>query len=379
MQTTPLTRQELDTDAAIERVGEQFQLVSALVPTNLRTERERFLTGKIAHPQFTYSINEELLREVRAQAEAITAPRTLIGELLEAKRIELVKKLDLLLSVGTDRFTELSQDIYGTPDKDILTYAHDLLRRYPVGNEAPESLRLTSDAVKIALEDVLHQYNLTDWEVVLNDRSVSGIIVNPHKRRISVAARTVLGVSRLAPLITHELETHVLTAVNGQAQPLQLFVLGFAGYLRTQEGLAAYNVMRQHEHIHRPARFWARNAIACDLTLRHSFREVFDAIRELGFADRFAFGVTTKVKRGLTDTSQHGGWTKEYLYLAGERDISRFVQDGGKIRDLYIGKINLRDLPTLQKAGWLVPPRVLPTFLDKPVSDTTPGAVEESA
>ena len=156
----------------------------------------------------------------------------------------------------------------------------------------------------------------------------------------------------------------MLTTVNGQAQPLDMFVLGFAGYTRTQEGLAAYNVESQHpELFHRPARFWSRNAIAVDTARTASFREVFEYMKELRFNDHFSFGVAAKVKRGLIDTSQHGGFTKDYVYLAGRRDVINHVATGGKLSDLYIGKILLSDLPLLQDQAWLVPPATLPGFL----------------
>ncbi|MFH0831165.1 MAG: tyrosine/phenylalanine carboxypeptidase domain-containing protein, partial [Parcubacteria group bacterium] len=226
--------------------------------------------------------------------------------------------------------------------------------------------RLTSEAVANDLRDTLQQYGLKDWKVEQTTDIISGVIVAASQKTIFVHAHAALEITRLAPIITHEIETHVLTTVNGAAQPLEIFKQGFAGYTRTQEGLASYNVEWRHpELFHRPARFWSRNAIAVDVALHGSFRDVYNHMVELGFIPHFAFGVAAKVKRGLIDTSKPGGFTKDYLYLAGRRDIMNFVGSGGDLRDLYIGKIFLDDLKILQDQPWLQPPKVLPRFLQE--------------
>lgn len=359
-----ITPAERAADQALLHVSERFRLVSSLSPINLRDERKAFLAGDTQNPLFKYEIDLPQLDRLHADLEQIEPPQTLVGKLIEAKRLELIDKVDLLRTIGTPRFTELSKKIYGVPDAETLTEARQALKRHPeLGTEPAEESRLSAQSVVETIQDVLKQYALTDWTVELVERTVAGVLVNPQTRRIGVAAHTSLELSRLAPLITHEIETHVLTAENGRVQPLSLFVQGFAGYLQTQEGLAAYNVSTQYPQQGRALRFWARNALAADLALRYGFREVFDAVRELGFTEQFAFGVAAKVKRGLTDTSLPGGWTKDYVYLAGRRGVAGFVAAGGNLRELYVGKVSLEVVPTLRQLPWIKPPRLLPRFL----------------
>jgi len=362
--SSSITPAEHAADRALQDVSERFRLVSSLTPTNLRSEREAFMNGERKNPRFEYSVDDVELSTLHELLEGVSVPRTPVGELLEAKRVELMSKVELLRAIGTERFTTLSRQVYGVPDAMTLEEARAALKASTQpGPEPASETRLSARAVAEAMQAALDQYNLDDWTVNLSEKTVAGVVVNPQTQRIDIAAHTSLEVSRLAPLITHEIETHVLTAENGREQPLSLFVQGFAGYLRTQEGLAAYNVSTQHPQQGRPLRFWARNAIAVDLAQRLSFREVFTAVHELGFNEMFAFGVAAKVKRGLVDTSLPGGWTKDYVYLAGRRDIVEYVAAGGKLQDLYVGKVSTAVVPKLKQLSWIKPPRLLPRFV----------------
>ncbi|MDP2587549.1 MAG: DUF1704 domain-containing protein [bacterium] len=359
---------ETKADKAIAVVDQRFSLVQLLTPTNLHTEQKRFLNGEIKNPLFSYRPPGVDYDRLIAELRAVDVPRTPIGELLDKKRVESIAKMRLLQSIGSAAFSEHSKEIYGLPDKEILQDAHDLMgATNPLQPQSDKKQSvLSSQTVAHNLRDVLSQYNLSDWKVVMTTDIISGVIVRASIKTVYVHANAVLNVSRLGPIITHEIETHVLTTVNGQAQPLDIFVLGFAGYTRTQEGLAAYNVESQHpELFHRPARFWSRNAIAVDTAQHASFREVFEHMKTLQFSDHFSFSVAAKVKRGLINTAEHGGFTKDYVYLAGRRDVINFIAAGGALSDLYIGKILLSDLSLLQKQPWLVEPAVLPGFATK--------------
>jgi uncharacterized protein (TIGR02421 family) len=366
MSTTQPSQAERDADAALAEIDSHFKLLM-LTPINLEEERDLFLSGKRENPQFKYDVSvetDDLLEEL----EAVDIPDTEIGQLLQAKAEEARNRLKMIAAIGTDEYTEFAQKIYGVPDAETLQEAHQLLKTHR-SHLAPKTSggqsKLSTAAVIKDFQDVLQQYGLTNWKVEESEEIITGVAVSPSRRTVLVRAHAYLDVSRLAPLITHEIETHVLITENSHAQPLRIFMGGFAGAVRTQEGLASYNVTTQHPHLfQRPARFWARNAIAVDLALRASFREVYEKINALGFNDHFSFGVTTKTKRGMTDTSKPGAFTKDYLYLAGKRDVERFVKNGGALSDLYVGKVNLRDLPILKKQTWLQPARLLPRFLE---------------
>jgi len=69
-----------------------------------------------------------------------------------------------------------------------------------------------------------------------------------------------------------------------------------------------------------------------------------------------------KVKRGLEDTKNAGAFTKDLLYFKGKRMIEKFIENGGDLRRLYIGKIDLPSLEEIEELSFLVSPKFVPTF-----------------
>ena len=169
---------------------------------------------------------------------------------------------------------------------------------------------------------------------------------------------------RIEALIIHEIETHILTAENGKNQPYEIFNRGLANYLTTQEGLAMYNVEKQR-HVPFQNNYKAlAHVIAIDTALKGSFVETFEKVLEYGLPIEVAFRSALKAKRGYADTSRPGAFTKDYIYFYGYNQVKKFIEDdGGDIKDLFIGKINLEDLDTIKKISRIQKPKLLPKWL----------------
>ena len=100
----------------------------------------------------------------------------------------------LLQSIGTERFSEHSKAIYGMPDKEILKDAHDLMETSnPLQPKSDKQQPvLSSQTVAQNLRDVLSQYNLRDWKVVMTTDIISGVIVRASRKTVYVHANAVL-------------------------------------------------------------------------------------------------------------------------------------------------------------------------------------------
>ena len=165
-------------------------------------------------------------------------------------------------------------------------------------------------------------------------------------------------------LIAHEIETHILTAENGAHQPYALFRNGCANYLDTQEGMAIFNQNRIYSPFHEKRYYPPRNVLGLAYGLEHSFAETRKYLHEeLGYTPEKALSQAITIKRGLSDTSEAGGFTKSIVYFRGLRAIEHFVKDGGDLTRLYVGKISLDDLELVEKIEELQAPLLLPSFL----------------
>ena len=156
----------------------------------------------------------------------------------------------------------------------------------------------------------------------------------------------------------------MLCGENAAAQPSYLFSHGLAGWLSTQEGLAAYNVATQHaDQAERPMFHWAMRAQAIEWALQGSFRDVYENLLKLQLDKLYAFATAFKVKRGLPRVDEPGSYTRDHVYYTGLCKVQGFVERGGNIKDLYRGRLNIARLPDIEELPWLQQPKYLPLFL----------------
>jgi uncharacterized protein (TIGR02421 family) len=173
-----------------------------------------------------------------------------------------------------------------------------------------------------------------------------------------------LAPERLEALIHHEVGTHVLTYVNGRAQPLAQLATGLAQYDETQEGLAvlaeyiAGGLTAARLRL-LAARVLAVAAVEAGATFLETYRMLND---EHGFGRGTAFDVATRVH-------QSGGFTRDMIYLRGLLRLLHLLSTGTELEDLFLGKFADKHLPVLdelRQRGVLRPPPLRPRFLDLP-------------
>ena len=135
----------------------------------------------------------------------------------------------------------------------------------------------------------------------------------------------------------HELGIHMLTTINAKKHPLKVFSLGLAGNTHTQEGLALYSEYCSGSLTTQRLKTIALRVIAVQYMLEHGdFVKTYHALmNEFELEKDFTFTLTTRVYRG-------GGFTKDYLYLKGFRDIINLAKVNS-IDNLLIGKTGLLD------------------------------------
>lgn len=169
----------------------------------------------------------------------------------------------------------------------------------------------------------------------------------------------------LLPILNHEIGTHVFRWLNEEQQPwhMQRKAFQLNEYMETEEGIAVLNAMISHPapYLWMPALYYFTTYHAQFL----SFTELAQKLKPfLGSAER-RFKTCLRAKRGLTDTSQPGAFTKDQVYLTGTVKIARWLHNNHyNMEYLYIGKVALEDLERVQE---LSPKHVLqvPAFMNQ--------------
>lgn len=346
-------------DALLADIDRKVQLLKHIRPLNLTEERARAERDSSYNPVFEYEELSFDSLELRDRLQYLTADDSPLGILLEKKRRELLLKIALLDERGkNDAFSRASEALFGFADADLVQEAHAFLQGWKKENADSPGEMISSEEVRQIFEDALKEYGLQEWNVVMKPSAISDVTIG--KKSLILREGAMFPRERIASLIAHEIETHVLTAENGAKQSYELFELGMGGYLETQEGLAVFNqnqvLTEGNEKMYWPA----MNTLAVHYGLTHSFAELRHEVRRLGFSDERALRTCLKIKRGMKETAKPGAFTKELVYFRGWKMVSHFLENGGDKKELYIGKINLRDIDLVRKLKNLIEPVYLP-------------------
>lgn len=273
-------------------------------------------------------------------------------------------------------FLSSSLQLYGGPEDPLVELATAILERSSkhdrpsaglCGKEdvtATECVNAAQLAAAAREEISYYQKQMCEFSpsVEISKTIASGIMVS--KDRLLISDSINISAARVAPLLHHEIGTHLLTYFNGRCQPFRQLSAGLAGYDELQEGLAVLAEYLVGGLTVSRLRTLAARVIATDMLVSGTpFAKVVDVLKErYGFKNRSAFNTTLRVFRG-------GGLTKDVIYLRGLQNLLEYLAAGHDIEPLYVGKIGLQHIPYIQelrRRGIITPPRLLPRFWDDP-------------
>jgi alpha-L-glutamate ligase-like protein/uncharacterized protein (TIGR02421 family) len=337
----------VETDQQICTIESQLPLLKYIRPLNYLEERSKFLRNHEYNPQLIYPELKFDPAEFQGKLRKIKYNDSPVGRLFKDKIDELQLTLSAIESRGLDIFSEYSKLLFGAPkfeELEDLSKREKIIKENTNVNNKIKKL-YTAEEVKTIFEDVIASYGLIHWKVLIQRKVLARCMINKNKK-IVINGRFLFTEQRIKKLITHEIETHLLTAENGLHQKYKLFNRGFTNYLETQEGLAMYNVIKQNQRYMDLTLTMVSEAIY--YAEKYSFAELFQYLKNRGMQEKSAVNMSFRVKRGLSDTSQPGAMSKDYCYYKGLKSIENFVSGGGNIKDLYYGKYNLKDLETIK-------------------------------
>ena len=339
----------------------KMALLSRLNPTNAGSEKQKFLCahakGRVYNPVFKYRpIKIDLVKlydDLKSFAIIIPEKRDeqwFFSKHLANKRRRILRKIKCLKSRGSSTIFRHSLELFGCPSTSQLEYAKNQFTLSSCSAFSTIQDTLSDiEAAKI-LQTHAESSNLP-WRVKLRKNMSSKAGLDSRFKYLLVKSGEQFAPEEVASLTVHEIETHIFRKENGLLQHLPyLFGEGFAGPPTTEEGLAFYNETLS-EHDPRRMLLVSARTMAAHLARRRSFYEVFCRLVKLGLPLPYAWNVTLRVKRGISDTSQPGAFTKDHHYLKGYLDVKKYIEDGGDARLLYAGKLNIANAKSLVEFG----------------------------
>jgi len=346
-------------DRKVCEIDTQIKLLSYINPRNLSEQKSLFLANPEFSPRFFYKEMDLDLGTMRNDLKKIPEVSHELYPLYKGKITELDHRLSLLESRGSSDYTQFSEKVFGKITRHLYQEALKFIKTNEARVLPDESPELdTKKAVEI-LKDFLKESNLGHWQIKILEDSVADIQVT-KRDAILVKKGAKFRANRLKALLVHEIGTHVFRYENGKLQPLQILERGTANYLRTEEGLAVWNQNQLGLQLGDKFLTPGYQIVALYMAQKMGFHDLFHYLKStFDLDDELAWKLCLKSKRGFEDSNSKGAFTKDALYFMGMREIDKFLEKGGEIADLYVGKVSVPDLPLVQKIEGLRPAKFL--------------------
>ncbi|MES2663812.1 MAG: flavohemoglobin expression-modulating QEGLA motif protein [Pseudomonadota bacterium] len=369
----PLLNPGSENDAVTKRVDKELfrlartiEVLNYVNPINHLHEKKHFFSRKFSvNPDFTYrhlkinpfEFRESLYRLPIDDVEDLTL-RHIYQDIVDS----YATKIDLLVTLGTEKFLYNSLRHFGEPDISDIRTAQFIMYAPALDVEAFTPITLSPDEVMHQFQAELDYYNI-EGKVEFTTKILANALVDNAKRTVLINSNATFSASEVEALIHHEIGIHLLTTKNAEIQPLQFLRLGLPGNTHTQEGLAILSeYLSGHFPLQRLRIIALRVLAVRELIKGREFKQTFQyLIDAFGIEPDQAFNIVARVYRG-------GGFTKDFLYLRGFKDALRHYERN-QFRNLLIGKTSfnyLSDINELIERKILNPPKYFPRILDTP-------------
>ncbi|MDT8402444.1 MAG: flavohemoglobin expression-modulating QEGLA motif protein [Bacteroidales bacterium] len=329
----------LKVDKRLFSVARAFEILNYVNPVNIEQARKDFFKSKYKrNPSFKYkqlSINPfEFKRELyNIPVEDIhdISIRKLYQDVIDS----YADKVDIIASIGTGRFLYNSLRYFGEPGVDDIDNAHYLMH-CSTSADKPEILNLDAGEVARYFKTEIARYGF-DCRIEITRNIIAKVLILNTRKTIRIRKDAMFSGKSLHALSEHEVGVHMLTTINARLHPLNVFRLGTPLNTHTQEGLAILSEYLSGNMSIKRLQVLALRVLVIDMMLRgYDFSRSFHAIMDTGeLTETQAFYITARIFRG-------GGFTKDYLYLNGFRDVLKYYGKNHDFINLLVGKTSIQ-------------------------------------
>lgn len=276
-------------------------LITDLNPLNLQQEKEKFFQDKSYNPQFIYSRG----------------------------------------------FSQEELTKYGLPQEKYFEYAKKMIAKYGA-YQVNRYNQLEASFVHEKCLDLFDRLYIQALPIYFSFDFLSKVMIS--NTALYFRLPIFMTEKSLAMKLNHEIQTHYLRKLNQQQVESQGININKTdpNIARVEEGLAGL-----HSYIFSDYPVIRKSFVGYYATyLAHvsSFSDTFKALTDLGMEEEAAFMITARKKRGLTDTSQKGGFTKDIIYLEGAVMVWNYlINEHHDPHDLYLGRMSLEQIQQHKK------------------------------
>lgn len=329
----------LKIDNQLFNIAKDFEILNLVNPINVDQARKKFVKSKFTeNPDFIYrnlSLNpfefKRKLYNIPVEKISDISLRILYQDIIDS----YADKIDIIASIGTDKFLYNSLRYFGEPNKTDIKNAEYILHS-SLSVDIEEPMNLTSNDVYHFFKYETDKYGFS-CKVEISKKIISKVLNLNNKKTLVIRKDAMFSERSLKALAEHEIGVHMLTTINSRLQPLKIFRLGTPLNTHAQEGLAILSEYLSGNITMQRLQILALRVLTIEKLLQgYDFKQTFSFLMDTKMlSETQAFYMTARIFRG-------GGFTKDHLYLQGFKDILKFYNTDNNIINLLIGKTSLK-------------------------------------
>ena len=351
-------------DKKLHDIVSQFSLLTILFPTNYLDEFDKFISHKGNYNPF-FSYHFPLYKDITAwqtQLQQLVAEHTwshalksLFAQLFYKKFDEIADKIHLIYAYKKQDYDKIllyNQKLYGTIDNQQVSKSEHLMHQLTIPGMIDVSQKIDTLHMRKIIQSVFEKYNIKKYKIQPHSSMLVRIsFINGQTPILKIDPRLTWTEWQLVGQLEHEIGVHIQRAKHGRRSKWSLLQRGTAYYLADEEGLAIYQAQKTVQTFF-PTYYntsMHKKYVLTHLSEQLSFSEIVAFLVDMSSHRSIAgaFKSAMRLKRGIVDT--HITWAgttfmKDKLYFDGYTKISQWIENGGDIERLMIGKIKIEDL-----------------------------------
>lgn len=337
----------LSVDRKLHQLLKNFELLAYVNPSNTAAEYRRFEKSRFTTPpRFKYApikIHPYELKQQISSLKTKAIADVSIRSLYEAVINSYFDKIDLLGSLDSRKFLYNSLRYFGRPSKKDLLNAQYLLHLPAIPSEPKKVPTLSIAEVKEIFEQGLIKYGIA-CKIELSTKVISQVMVLNSRQTILIRPDAKITPREANALLEHEIGVHMVTTQNSNLQKLKIFNVGLPMNTLTQEGLAILSEYLSGNMTLKRLKKIALRVVVTDMMCSGAdFIECFNyLVDHHKISHDEAYTLVTRIFRG-------GGFTKDYLYLAGFVKALKLWNSDTDLSPLLVGKTSFEFYDTIQE------------------------------
>ncbi len=335
-------------DDNLNHLVQKIELLNYINPINIEAEKRKFFSSK-------YNINP-VFHYRKIDFDAHKLQQQLFSQQIDSIKDEVSRNfyrdviydysglIQCIETIGKgQKFYYNALKSFGTPTEKDVANAQFILHFKDEEYDSEMFPVFSAEEAANYFVEFTKKYDF-QFTIKFSTKISAAAMVQNNTQTLLLKKNHRFSANQLKVLANHEIGVHMVTTFNGMNQSLKIFHNGFPKNTETQEGLAVFSeYMSGCLTLHRLKELAYRVMAADSLRKGFNFCDTFDLLHNQYKLNREeAYNISLRAHRG-------GGFTKDYMYLTGLKQVYDAFYKKEKLEPLMAGKVSFEHAPIVTK------------------------------